>query len=69
MIDLYITISSLFNMRKSLYNLKKIAKRNSWIVKIYNKILGYNPDANQWCRIVMDNETKLLISQLPFQTF
>ena len=56
-------------MIKFLQDLKKIAKKSNLIVRFYQKLIGYNPEANMWCRIVMDKETEELLMKLPFKTF
>ena len=56
-------------MKKFIHKLKKLAKKNSLILKAHQKITGFNPKANMWCRIVMDEQTEFLIKQLNFKTF
>ena len=39
--------------------------KNKTLVSIYQKLIGYDPNAKHWCRVVMDEETDKLINNLP----
>ena len=49
--------------------LKNKLKQNSTLVRWYQKMIGYDPKAKQWCRIVMDRETNKLIKGLQYHDF
>lgn len=49
--------------------IKALLKKNDYLVSLYQSIIGYDPKAKQWCRIVMDESTENLIQQLEFKNF
>lgn len=44
-------------------------KENPLLVSVYQKIIGYNAGAKQWCRVVMDQSTEELITSLDYKNF
>lgn len=40
-------------------------KKIGFIVRYYQKLIGYNPMNRHWCRVVMDRETKRIVDDLP----
>lgn len=45
--------------------LSKRLKKINFLVRFYQKLIGYNPQNKHWCRVVMDEETAKLIHSLP----
>lgn len=49
--------------------IRETLKQSRALVRIYQKLIGYNPGAKQWCRVVMDRSTEEMISQLNYRDF
>jgi len=49
--------------------LKNHLKGSAKTLKLYQKLIGYYPENEQWCRVVMNEETKKLISNLNHDLF
>ncbi len=49
--------------------MKDLLKRSTFVVSLYQKIIGYKPNNEHWCRIVMNNETTKLMQSLNFIEF
>ncbi len=45
-------------------HLKKIKP----LVKVYQKLIGYDQTAKQWCRVVMDRETEKMVTELDYKS-
>lgn len=40
-------------------------KKINFLVRIYQRLIGYYPHNNHWCRVVMDEETGKIVNALP----
>jgi SAM-dependent methyltransferase len=46
---------------------KDFLKSNKGLVRLYQKMIGYNAGNEHWCRVVMDQSTDALVRSLPCQ--